>query len=127
MKINFGLLHQDGLGDWHLKGECPKMFGVEATNIMRLLTHTPIADYNKMSGFDKALMAKYWMHYDGLIGCLVDNDSFYDWFTKKATNPENIRRARQWLIEHNYLIPKKAVEERAQATSEKWRSGVKVR
>ena len=68
-----------------------------------------VGDYNTMSVLDKLLMVDYWTEYDNLTaGC-----DFQTWFVNFATTPELIRRARQWLSTHNYLILKQDVVERA--------------
>ena len=89
---------------------CPSEFRAVAENILMMATKPgyAVGDYNTMTELDKNLMVDYWMEYDGLR---YEKDSFtyqfkLEWFIKKATAPELIRRARQYLVERNYLIVK---------------------
>jgi len=84
-------------------------------------------NYTKMSQFDKHIIIEYWRAYDGLARALAEPSTFREWFVGTATNPELIRRARQWLVERNYLIPPKGIEDRAQESGDRWRKTVKAR
>jgi len=103
---------------------CPSMFRTQAERILWLLARTEPITYVKMSQFDKHLIYEYWKQIDGLDRAL--SGDFKSWFISQATMPELIRRARQWLIEKNYLIPTQGVEDRAQEAGTKWRQGVKA-
>ncbi len=85
-------------------------------NIVNMLVKVGYAfpDYNKMTELDKILMLDYWREYDGLLDALFNEPKYFDsWFVSKATTPELIRRAREWLVSHNYLIVKPDVQQRA--------------
>jgi hypothetical protein len=75
------------------------------------------------------LMADYWAEFDGLSQVcphnFIDVITFAEWFVKKATPPELIRRARQWLTEHNYFIVKEPVAQNAQKAGQKFRQSVR--
>jgi len=125
MKINWRLIDYDLLEELTLP-QCPTLFRTQAEHIIEIISRTPFEGYTKMSQYDKHLILEYWRQLDGLDSALQKPEEFKDWFLKQATNPELIRRARQWLIEHNYLIPSKSVEEFAQQAGVNWRRGVKV-
>lgn len=105
---------------------CPTMFKQEAENIVMLLTEPGLAlgSYRNMTQFDKLLMVNYWLRYDGLTEDMTFAESVA-WFVQSATAPELIRRARQWLVEHNYLLPDPGVAEHAIEAGEHFRQGVK--
>ena len=109
-----------------------KYFREQAENIVTLLkTLSPIT-YDSMGEFDKILIAEYWRHFDGLAQKLETRSTvnisqfiiFRDWFVKGATNPEHIRRARQWLVENGILIPNSVVQEKAQVRAGEVRAGI---
>jgi len=108
---------------------CPSEFRVVAENILSMATKPgyALSDYNTMTELDKNLMWDYWREFDGakpVMNC--DTIAMMrEWFVKKATPPELIRRARQWLTEHNYLIVKEAVAQNAQKAGQKFRQSVR--
>lgn len=118
MKINWDLIDQDMFSEVRLSN-CPPIIAIQAENILELLKRTEYPSYNKMTQFDKWLMVQYWRQFDGLQKDL-SNGEFEAWFVNRATAPEFIRRARQWLIEHNYLIPSQGVGKRAKDAGRKW-------
>jgi len=124
MRVNFNMLNVDMLNEIHLPN-APSLFRGVAEKVVALVTRTQFPNYHTMAQFDKQLTIEYWKQYDGLDKALSEPATFRQWFTEKATYPEYIRRARQWLVEHNYLIPKKAISDRAQEAGEKWRTAVK--
>lgn len=80
-------------------------------------------DYHTMTELDKKLMVDYWKTYDNLLDCLSKiTYGFDEWFVMCATEPELIRRARQWLVAHRYLILKSDVVEHAQEAGVKFRA-----
>ena len=126
MKINWHLVDYDMLDEIQLPS-CPSMFRTQAEMILWILARTEPITYLKMSQFDKHLIYEYWRQVDGLDRILQgEHPDFKQWFMTQATMPELIRRARQWLIEKNYLIPSQGVENRAQEAGTKWRKGVKA-
>ena len=125
MKINWHLVNYDLLDELSIP-QCPSLFRVQAESIIRLVSEMEPFSYNKISQFDKHLIIEYWRAYDGLSKALAEPSIFKDWFVNTATNPELIRRARQWLVEKNYLIPPQGVEDRAQESGERWGKAVKA-
>ena len=107
---------------------CPNQFKSIAENIMNMATKPGYSagDYNTMTELDKILMLDYWRECDGFIEGL-DFNNFKMWFIHKATAPELIRRARQWLSEHQYLILKPDVAERAYEAGNKFSRSVKTK
>lgn len=108
---------------------CPSHFKVIAENIMNMVTKPgySVGDYHTMTELDKMLMLDYWQEYDS-IDCSDDKwDYHFDrsWFVRNATAPELIRRSRQWLSEHNYIILKPDVAERAYEASNKFGRAIK--
>ena len=110
---------------------CPNQFKTIAENIMNMavkLGYSPPSNYHTMTELDKILMTDYWKEYDGLFKDMRMYsviDDFNDWFVHKATAPELIRRARQWLAEHNYIILDADVAERAYEAETKFRRAIK--
>ena len=108
---------------------CPNQFKTIAENIMNMATKPgySVGDYHTMTELDKILMLDYWREFDNLPATDDKEDYLFDkfWFIHKATAPELIRRARQWLSEHQYLILKPDVAERAYEAGEKFRKGIK--
>lgn len=107
---------------------CPSQFKAIAENIINMMIEPGFAfgEYNTMTMADKILMLDYWKKYDGLlavIGCRLSE--FEDWFIYKATAPELIRRARQFLTERNYLIAKESVAQHAHEAGEKFSRAIK--
>jgi len=110
---------------------CPSEFRAVAENILSMATKPgyALSDYNTMTELDKNLMWDYWFEFDALssYGMLFDNNAeFKAWFVKKATPPELIRRARQWLTERNYLIVKPEVQKRAYEAGSKFSRSIKT-
>lgn len=109
---------------------CPSEFRAIAENILMMATKPgySVGDYHTMTELDKNLMVDYWVAFDGLGHLGVSFASLADftiWFTKKATAPELIRRARQFLVEKNYLIIKPEVQKHAYEASSKFSRSVK--
>lgn len=102
--------------------ECPSMFRLQAENILVLLGKIPPFEYHSMGQFDMRLTAEYWRYFDGIESQVLSHTGqvnswgvFLDWMGKYATYPEYIRRARQWLVEKEFLIPALPTKEKAQA------------
>lgn len=111
---------------------CPSEFRVIAENILMMASKPgyAVGDYNTMTELDKNLMADYWAEYDSMKALVFSmfphtENGFKPWFVKHATAPELIRRARQWLTEHNYLIVKETVAQNAQKAGQKFRQSVR--
>jgi len=108
---------------------CPSEFRAVAENILSMATKPgyALSDYNTMTELDKNLMWDYWREFDGgkpVLNCDTIAQ-MREWFVKKATAPELIRRARQWLTEHQYLIVKETVAQNAQKAGQKFRQSVR--
>jgi len=104
---------------------CPSEFRAVAENILAMATKPgyALSNYNTMTELDKNLMWDYWVEYDQIF--TENMEELKHWFVKHATPPELIRRARQWLTEHNYLIVKEAVAQNAQKAGRKFRQSVR--
>ena len=120
MKINRALADQYktrdllGLDEEKYRLEmCPSSIRKIAENILELIENTFFESYNTMSNLDKQLIYAYWIKIDGEPN-EVRTDEYRDWFFDKCTVPEDIRRARQWLVEHNFIIVKPDVLKHAQ-------------
>ena len=127
MRVNSRVLTErsDLMGNIQIP-TCPAQFKKIAENIMTLLT-TPgyaVPDYNSMNELDKMLMLEYWKRFDGMDAAMQD-DACFKWYVNKATSPELIRRAREWLISHNYLFAKEFVQNNADKAAEKFRNAMR--
>lgn len=109
--------------------ECP-FYPHVAGNILTLLRRIPPFDFDDMEEFQVRLIAEYWHHFDGLDGAFqpARNISqwivFRQWLIKKATAPERIRRASQWLIQNGYIAVKERVRAKALDTAERNRQAI---
>ncbi len=105
---------------------CPNQFKGIAENIMNMATKPgySVGDYNTMTELDKILMLDYWREYDQFIEGL-DFNNFKLWFVHRATPPELIRRARQFLTERNYLIVKETVAQHAHEAGERFSKAIR--
>ncbi len=108
---------------------CPSQFKTIAENIMNMMVKPgySFGSYNTMTEADKILMIDYWKEYD-LLHFPKTEDRLYhfeEWFIHKATPPELIRRARQFLCERHYLIPNESVAERAYQAGQKFSRAIK--
>jgi len=131
MRVNTRVFNerQDLFSELFVKG-CPSQFEKEANGILNLAAKPgfSIGSYNTMTQLDKKLMVEYWREYDGLnYTSELEKDMgwFTEWFINNATPPELIRRARQWLSEHNYILIDSAVQERAIGAGDKFRASVR--
>jgi hypothetical protein len=127
MKLNRTLSDQYKIGDLLNQGEekyrleiCPSSIRKIAENILKLIDSTFFESYNTMSNLDKQIIYAYWTKIDR-EPTEVYTDEYKDWFFEKSTQPEDIRRARQWLVEHNFIIVKPDVAQRAQEAGTKRR------
>lgn len=124
MKVNDDIIKRNMLEEITLE-ECPQPFRVVAQNILEMLTRESVGDYNRMDELDRRILVHYWERYDGLVPYLSSLAQFEGWFIKWATQPEIVRRARQWLVEHRFLIIKTDVAVRAQAAGESFRGAIR--
>lgn len=116
----------DMLGEIRIPS-CPSPFRVEAECIMNMVTKPDysVGSYRTVIELDKRLTLDYWLEYDGMV---KEGEHFLvcrDWFVNQATYPEFIRRARQWLCEHNYLILPAEILERARDAEKRFRQSIK--
>jgi hypothetical protein len=124
MKINRLLADQYKIGDLLDNGEekykldmCPVSIRKIAENILGIIDSV-YWDYNTMSKLDKIIMVNYWQKCDNQPS-VNDAENWLEWFVNKATLPEDIRRARQWLLEKNFIVVKSDVAQRAQEAGTK--------
>ena len=97
-------------------------------NIMNMAMkpgYAPPSNYHNMTELDKRLMLDYWREYDDLHQFVGDFRPFDEWFIHKATSSEVLRRAREWLGQHNYLIFDNDVVEHAQHAGRNMRQTIR--
>ena len=101
---------------------CPAQFKVVAERIMNMVTKPgfSIGAYHTATELDKWLMVDYWQEYDNL-----DTAHFDIWFVTRATSPELVRRARQWLSEHNYVFLDADVADHAAEAGDRMRKAIR--
>ena len=120
---------RDMTGEIHIPetSHCPNQIKKICENILTMclrLGGTCPTNYNTMTELDKTLMVEYWKEYDGLTLDLEMEPAIV-WFIKHATEPDAIRRARQYLVEHHAIYVKPEVKERADHASDNMRHSVK--
>ena len=83
--------------------------------------------YHTMTELDKILMVEYWRKYDGMFTLSESSPvfNFDDWFVKKATEPELVRRARQLLLSRHWIFVNEDVKEHAEQAGNKFRQNIK--
>lgn len=112
-KVNRNLLNEVSLP------QCPR-FRAEAENIVAMTERIPPFNYNSAGEFQKIVIVEYWLFYDNLESTFTQYPKlhrrivFKSWFMK-ATPPENIRRACQWLVENGVITLQPTVREKALA------------
>lgn len=80
-------------------------------------------DYNKMTELDNILVLVYWREFDGFsTSTFLDFDN---WFIYKATPIETLRRAREWLASHNYVLIKADVQLHALRAGDNTRNAIR--
>lgn len=106
---------------------CPTQFRKIAENIVSLLTKPDfsIGEYHTMTELDKKLMWAYWREYDMRNDAIDGFVKLEFWFVQHATSPELIRRARQYLVEHNWVLINPDVAERAYEAGNKFSRSIK--
>jgi len=121
LEINEARIEQDFFGDIALP-DCPPVIRPVAERILVLLVDLRLSppSLNGMARFDQFLILNYWKLLDGM-----DPSDFEAWFMSKATYPEKIRRARQWLVEQRILVLPEEILDRAQREEARWRSQIR--
>jgi hypothetical protein len=108
--------------------QCPR-FREEAENVVMLLERIEPFPYASTGEFQKRIIAEYWFYYDSLEGVFTKYPQlsrrvvFKDWLLK-ATPPENIRRACQWLVENGIIILEPIVRDKALERAEDVREAI---
>lgn len=116
MRIDQSKIHRNLLGEISFP-DC-HWFPEVAGKIIEMLLVIPPIQYDSTEEFRRKLIVEYWCHYDSLESMfsrypnLSRKVVFHDWFMK-ATNQEHIRRASQWLVEHEIIVFKQAVREKS--------------
>ena len=108
---------------------CPSPLRPTCEHIMDMVTKPDfsIGSYNTMTELDKRLTVMYWDTYDNLtMPRKYTCADFEEWYIEKATSADLISRARRWLSEHNYLLIKPDVVERAMEAEQKMRQSIKL-
>ena len=115
---------------------CPSQFRTVAENIMAMVTKPgySVGNYNTMTELDKILMVDYWKEYDGFMSAAYELmypskeqawQAAKKWFVEKATPPELIRRSREFLVSHNYLLIREDVQAYATRASINYRQSLR--
>ncbi len=94
---------------------CPNELRVVAERLIGMVIALDyyVGDYNSVTELDKKLTVDYWRKYHNLETHIGSWEYFKEWYLD-ATEPDLISRSRRWLVDHNYLIIKEEVRERAQ-------------
>jgi len=108
---------------------CPVQFRKIAEQLVMMATKPgySVGSYNTMTELDKMLMWDYWREFDGMkptLNCSTIT-GIREWFIHEATAPELIRRARQWLSEHQYFLIDESVAQRAHEAGTKFSKAIK--
>jgi hypothetical protein len=128
---------RDAFGEIHIPetSHCPSQIKTICENLLTICTRLGYAcpSYNTMTQLDKVLMVEYWHEYDGLLirDFFYPDDEealqhFKEWFIK-ATEPELIRRSRQYLVEHHAIRVNQDVAERAYQAGQNFSRAVKLK
>jgi hypothetical protein len=127
MKVHSQIDTKMGLdGEIHITNCEPQQLRVVTERLINMIYEMvnrldyQFPSYHTMTELDKILMVNYWQTYDGL-----PNEVWLEWFIKHATEPELIRRARQWLVSHNYIKINDDVKDRAEQAGHNFRQAVK--
>ena len=121
---------RDMTGEIHIPetSHCPNQIKKICENILTMYTGLDgvcPTSYNTMSELDKMIMLDYWERYDNMNLYINSLGDFEQWFIKRATESENLRRSRQFLVEHRAVFPKPEVKERADHANDNMRHSVK--
>ena len=80
-----------------------KIVGDNSEKIMEIYREDPT-----VANDDRLLIIAFWKKYDNLESVLGDKyNDFADWWLKRATKTESIRRSRQSLTERKRMLPKR--------------------
>ena len=109
MKINFPMIQRD-ITD-RITINAPPMIKGICANVMETVIRTEAPEYQKVSQYDNWLVLEYWKQIDGFPQTEIT----------KTTSADLIVRARQYLVEKNYLIPKANAEKWAQTAAKGWK------
>jgi hypothetical protein len=127
MKLNQDKITHNLLGEVSLP-QCPR-FREEAENIITLLEKIDLFPYGSAGEFQKRIIVEYWFYFDSLENVFTQYPQhsrrivFKEWFMK-ATPPENIRRACQWLVENGIIALTPAVREKSLDRAEDIREAI---
>ena len=121
---------RDAFGEIHIPetSHCPNQIKKICENILTMysgLDGVCPTSYNTMSELDKMIMLDYWRRYDAMPNEKLNFDAFEIWFLERATQPELVRRSREWLRQHRAVIPKQEVSDHADQASDNFRHSVK--
>lgn len=121
----------DAFGEVKIPNCEPKQLCTVTEKLMQMiidrdkeLDATPY-QYNSVTELDKRLMIDYWCKYDNMSIYINSLRDYEEWFISRATNPELLRRARQWLVSHRYIFLNPDVAESAQEAGNKFRKAVR--
>ena len=121
---------RDAFGEIHIPetSHCPTQIKKICENVLTMysgLDGVCPTSYNTMSELDKMIMLDYWRRYDAMPNEKLNFDAFEIWFLERATQPELVRRSREWLRQHRAVIPKQEVSDHADQANENFRHSVK--
>ncbi len=121
---------KDAFGEIHIPetSHCPSQIKVICEKLLTMCTRLGYAcpEYHTMTQLDKIIMMQYWREYDGFEDAIIRTiGEFTEWFINKATEPELLRRSRQYLHEHHALWIDSNVAERAYQAGQNFSRAVK--
>ena len=121
---------RDAFGEIHIPetSHCPPQIKKICENILTMysgLDGVCPTSYNTMSELDKMIMLDYWERFDNMNLYINNLGEFEQWFIKRATNTEWLRRSREFLCQHRAIFPKQEVSDHAYNASENFRHSVK--
>lgn len=128
-EVNTDKIQPNLLKEVNIVPRCP-FYPEVAENSLLLLMRIPPFDFEDMEDFQVKLIAEYWHYFDSLDGAFTPARNisqwivFRQWMIQKATAPERIRRASQWLIQNGYIAVKERVRTKALETAERNREAI---
>ena len=128
MKLRFERIGRD----LHGNPKLPELRGgtlrTAVLNVIKILEDNPnkgVTGYHSMTQLQATIMVEYWKRYDGMPEYMTQ-EQFTVWFILKATFPDIIRRACQWLHAQRLVEIDPAVEADAAAMSKAIQSQMAV-
>ena len=117
MKLKFDRVGRDRLGNPILSELRQGTLRTAVVNIIKILDDNPkngLVGYASMTQMQACVMHEYWRRYDQMPA-YMNQEQFAVWFVTRATFPDIIRRACQWLHEQHLVEIDPKVEADAKA------------